>query len=62
MHGSEGGESREALPYPYVRLRRRFISAVKVRTGVCHSSVAEGNCVAVRRGGEQPEAKSQSVG
>ena len=24
--------------------------------------VAEGNCVAVRRGGEQPEAKGQSVG
>ena len=24
--------------------------------------VAEGNCVAVRRGGEQPEAKDQSVG
>ena len=24
--------------------------------------VAEGNCVAVRRGGEQPEANGQSVG
>ena len=24
--------------------------------------VAEGNCVAVKRGGEQPEAKDQSVG
>ncbi len=24
--------------------------------------VAEGNCVAVRRGGEQPEAKEQPVG
>ena len=26
------------------------------------NSVAEGNCVAVRRGGEQPKAKGRSVG
>ena len=36
-------------------------SVVKVRTGVCHSPVAEGNCVAQRRGGEQPEANWRSV-
>jgi len=35
---------------------------VRVRVGVCHSSVAEGNCVAVRRGGEQQEVNDQSVG
>ena len=35
---------------------------MKVRAGVCHSSVAEGNCVVVRRGGEQPEANCRSVG
>jgi hypothetical protein len=29
---------------------------------VCRDRVAEGNCVAVRRGGEQPEANRQSVG
>ncbi len=29
---------------------------------VCRSRVAEGNCVAERRGGEQPEANRQSVG
>ena len=34
---------------------------VKVRVGVCHNSVAEGNCVAVRWGGEQPEANLRSV-
>ena len=28
---------------------------VRVHVGVCHSAVAEGNCVAVRRGGKQPE-------
>jgi len=62
MHGSEGGVSREAHSYPYVRLWRRFNNTVKVRIGVCHNSVAEGNCVAARRGGKQPEAKEQSVG
>ena len=35
---------------------------MKVRVGVCHISVAEGNCVVVRRGGEQPEANWQSAG
>src|SRR5215813_7664578 len=40
----------------------RHISTVKVRVGGSHNSVAEGNCVAVRRGGEQPEANCWSVG
>ena len=35
---------------------------VKVRAQVCQNLVAEGNCVAVRRGGKQPEAKDRSVG
>jgi hypothetical protein len=35
---------------------------VKVRVGVCHSSVAEGNCVGPKRRGEQPEANCRSVG
>src|SRR5215475_2312665 len=43
-------------------VRARHISTVKVRVGVCHSSVAEGNCVVVRQCGEQPEANCWSVG
>jgi hypothetical protein len=39
-----------------------FVSLVKVRTIVSHSNKAEGNCVIVRWGGEQPEAKEQPVG
>ena len=35
-----------------VRPRGRAICRVKVLAGVGHSSVAEGNCVVVRRGGE----------
>jgi len=33
----------------------------KSAPGGSHSPVAEGNCVAVRRGGEQPEANLRSV-
>ena len=44
-----------------VRLRRRTNSTVKVRVGVSQDSVAEGNCVIARWGGEQPEANWQSV-
>ena len=36
-------------------------SMVKVRARVCHSPVAEGNCVAMRLGGEQPEANCRSA-
>jgi hypothetical protein len=39
-----------------------IISTVKVRVGVCHSSVAEGNCVGLKQRGEQPEANCRSVG
>jgi len=45
-----------------VRPRRRLISTVQVRVGEHHSSVAEGNCVVARRGGEQLEAKDWSAG
>jgi len=45
-----------------VRPRRRLISTVQVRVGENHSSVAEGNCVVARRGGEQLEAKDWSAG
>ena len=34
----------------------------KSSRGRCPLPVAKGNCVAVRRGGEQPEANLQSVG
>ena len=45
-----------------VRLRWRLISGVEVRVRVCQSPEAEGNCVATRRGGKQPEANDPSVG
>jgi hypothetical protein len=35
---------------------------VRVPVEVCRGFEAEGNCVAVRRGGEQPEANRQSAG
>ena len=44
-----------------VRPRGRHISTVKVRVGGNHNSVAEGNCVVVRRGEEQPEANNRSA-
>ena len=34
---------------------------MKVLAGVFWHSVTEGNCVAARRGGEQPEVNEQSV-
>jgi hypothetical protein len=45
-----------------VRPRGQYISRVKVPVGVSHNVVAESNCVTVRWGGEQLEAKGQSVG
>ena len=45
-----------------VRLQWRLISTVQVRVGVCHTSVAEGDCVTARWGGKQPEANPRSVG
>src|SRR5215510_8025069 len=45
-----------------VRLQWRLISTVQVRVGVCHTSVAEGDCVTARWGGKQLEANPRSVG
>jgi len=45
-----------------VRPRGRSLSSVEVRTGVGQGPVAEGNCVAARRGGKQPEANWRSAG
>ena len=39
-----------------------LISTVEVRVGGNHNSVAEGNCVVVRRGEKQPEANRRSAG
>jgi len=41
---------------------RRDLGGESPPPRLCPISVAEGNCVAVRRGGEQPEANMQSVG
>jgi hypothetical protein len=45
-----------------VRPRGRHISTVKVRVGVSHNFVVEGNCVAARRGEKQPETNGRSAG
>jgi len=45
-----------------VRPRGCRINTVQVRVGECHSSVAEGNCVVVRRGEKQLEANYRSAG
>ena len=45
-----------------VRLQWRLISMVQVRVGVCHPSVAEGDCVTARWGGKPLEANPRSVG
>jgi hypothetical protein len=45
-----------------VRLCANHIRQVKVLFRVSFSSVAKGNCVTARWGGEQPKAKDQSVG
>ena len=45
-----------------MRLKVRTNNEVKVLIGSSTGlSVAEGNCVVERRGGEQPEAKDQSI-
>ena len=41
---------------------RRDLRGESPPPGLCPIPVAEGNCVAVRRGGEQPEVNMQSVG
>jgi len=45
-----------------VRPRGCRISTVQVRVGESHSSEAEGNCAAARRGEKQPEANGRSAG
>src|SRR5262249_49599683 len=57
-----GEAATSALRSLVVRLRWRLISTVEVCARVCHTSVAEGNCVTARWGGEQPEAKPRSAG
>ncbi len=57
---------RRASPYRasglVVRPRGRRINTVQVRVGASHNSVAEGNCVVVRRGEKQLEANYRSAG
>ena len=45
-----------------VRPQGQLINRVKVSVGVSHNVVAESNCVIAKWGGEQLEAKRQSVG
>ena len=45
-----------------VRPQGQLINRVKVPVGVSHNVVAESNCVIAKWGGEQLEAKGQSVG
>jgi hypothetical protein len=47
--------------YPYVRLQAHRTSEVQVLVGVFWHPVTNGNCVAARRGGEQPEVNDQPV-
>ena len=55
-------DSSRPIRAALVRLRVRTNSGVEVPIGQRHwLSVAEGNCVAERRGGEQPEANDQSI-
>ena len=44
-----------------VRPQGQLINRVKVPVGVSHNVVAESNCVIVKWGGEQLEAKGQSA-
>jgi hypothetical protein len=44
-----------------VRLQAHRICEVQVLVGVFWHSVTDGNCVAARRGGEQPEVNDQPV-
>src|SRR5215471_10044339 len=60
--GSEGFFTSESASGLVVRPQWRLISTVEVCARVCHTSVAEGNCITVRWGGEQPEAKPRSAG
>ena len=67
------GEGAISSPFFYLRIEKTISVAivrpqgqlnnrVKVPVGVSHNVVAESNCVIVKWGGEQLEAKRQSVG
>jgi len=66
LGGDENKGAVGVTSYP----RKRVSCARKVATSArwksvsekATNSVAEGNCVAVKRGGEQPEANCRSVG
>ena len=63
--GNNQHELLRVLDKPYlppVRPQGQLINRVKVPVGVCHNVVAESNCVIVKWGGEQLEAKRQSAG
>ena len=59
--GSEGGEAR-AFPTPMCAREGAQSVRWKSAPGEAITLEAEGNCVAARRGGKQPEAKRQPVG
>jgi len=60
-YGSEGGEGK-TFPTPMC-VREYALSAwCKSMSWEVTFHVAEGNCVAAMRGGEQPEAKEQPAG
>ena len=54
-------KDRGRSPLP-VRPQAHPHSTVEVRVGAGQGLVAEGNCVAAMRGGEQPEANWRSAG
>jgi len=63
--GSEGGGAGNSTgsPYPYVRPRAHSFREVQVLSRQTLSGLkTKGNCVAVRRGGEQPEVRDRSAG
>jgi hypothetical protein len=60
-YGSEGGEGLHPSR-PYVRLRAHTHSTVEVRAGVSQGPVADRNCVAAMRCGEQRKANRRSAG
>src|SRR6266436_6445100 len=58
---SDDPRGRTCSGHP-VRPRGRLVCGVGVPAKACRNFVAEGNCVAARRGGEQPEANRRSEG
>jgi hypothetical protein len=60
QHGSEGGEG-QPFPTPMCAWEQARSGRRKSSSGRCPFPVVESNCVAVKRGGEQLEANTQSV-